>query len=444
MRFLGATGLMLSALAACGGGGGGTDLDATPVDGAVDAPVDAPPGPTAADLFDDTQIRTLDLTVTPADWQWLNDNALLEQDVPADLVWNGLSVARLGLRYKGSVGSLRLCFDGQGNRRCPKLSMKLDFDEYVAGGRFLGLEHLNLHAMMRDATGMKERIVYGLFRAVGVVAPRAAHARVRVNGEDLGLFLLVEAIDREYVQDHFRAIDGGAGNLYKEVWPEHGTTAPYVAALETNTAAPAVDKMVRFAAALAAATPATFRTTLATWVDVPTLVSFLAVDRLVDNWDGFVGWYCPNAVGGTCGNHNYFWYEETARDRMWLLPWDVDNTMQVPSPIRTSYGMPDWTASPTDCARRSIFLGYYGRPPACDHLTALMAEVLWPDYQARTAEVLAGPAGPGVLEAQLDALAAQLAPEVATDAFGPTMAQWQNAVTKLRADIGTLRARVAP
>ena len=436
--------VVVAVAAGCGGGGGDGPVDALPVD-AVDAAIDAPPGPTAADLFDEAQIRTLDLTVAAADWDWLNANPLLEQYVPADLSWNGVTVARLGVRYKGSVGSLRLCFDAQGNRRCPKLSMKLDFDEYVADQRFVGLEHLNLHAMMRDASAMKERIVYGLYRGAGVAAPRAAHARVRVNGADLGLFILVEAIDREFVQDHFRAIDGsGGGNLYKEVWPEHAGPAPYVAALETNATAPNVDRMVRFAAALAATTPATFRATAAAWLDLPTLVSFLAVDRLVDNWDGFVGWYCASATGGTCANHNYYWYEEPGRDRLWLVPWDVDNTMQVPSPIRTSYGMPDWNASPTDCARRSIFLGYFGRPPACDHLTALMAQVLWTDYQARTAELLAGPAGPGVLEAQIDALAAQLAPEVATDGFGPSMTDWQAAVAKLRRDVTTLRARVAP
>ena len=96
----------------CGGGGGDGPVDALPVD-AVDAAIDAPPGPTAADLFDEAQIRTLDLTVAAADWDWLNANPLLEQYVPADLSWNGVTVARLGVRYKGSVGSLRLCFDAR-------------------------------------------------------------------------------------------------------------------------------------------------------------------------------------------------------------------------------------------------------------------------------------------------------------------------------------------
>lgn len=363
--------------------------------------------------------------------------------VPGDLTWNGVSVAQLGVRFKGSVGSLRLCFDQQGNRTCPKLSMKLDFDEYVPGQRFLGLEHLNLHAMMRDPSQMKDRIAYGLFRAAGVPAPRANHGRLRINGEDQGLFVQVEAIDGEFVEDHFRAIDGGEGNLYKEVWPVHAVPDPYRAALETNASPTAdVGPMLRFNAAIGAATPASFRATAATWTDLPTLVSFLAVDRLIDSWDGFVGWYCNQA--GQCANHNYYWYQETGHDRLWLIPWDLDNVMHVPSPIRTNYGMPDWNASPTDCALRPVFLGFYGRPPACDRLTALMATALWADYQARTAELLAGIAGPGVIEAQIDAMRTQLAPEVATDTHGPGMAAWTSAVTDLRADVATLRARVAP
>jgi hypothetical protein len=99
-------------------------------------------------------------------------------------------------------------------------------------------------------------------------------------------------------------------------------------------------------------------------------------------------------------------------------------------------------ASPTDCALRPIFLGLRGRPPACDRLTALMAQVLWTDYEARTAELLAGPAAQ--LEARIDAMRAQLAAEVATDATGPGTTAWQNAVTDLRNDVPALRARVAP
>ena len=434
----------LVAVAACGGGGS----TPTPPDAAADATtpdLDAGPSVSAAQVFDQTVVRRFELTIAPADWQWLQDHARDEQYVAAELRYGDVVRARIGVRFKGSVGTLALCFDGQGQRTCPKLSMKLHFDEYVPGQRFAGLGHLDFHAMIRDPSHMKERLGYGLFRAAGVVAPRSAHARLIVNGADQGLFALVEQIDGEFTEDHFGLADDGEGNLYKEVWPVHATAEPYRAALETNRGATtSVDRMVRFAGALRTATPATFRQVIASWTDLPTLVSYLAVDRLIDSWDGIVAWYCPSNDPAGCSNHNFYWYEESGRDKVWLVPWDLDLTMQVPNPIRTQYAMPDWNASPTDCAPRRVFLGFWGRPPACDHLIGLMAQVLWPDYQARTAALLAGPASAATLEAEIAAMETLLGPEVATDGFGPGVAAWRQAVADLRADLPRLRARVTP
>lgn len=430
--------LALVVVVACEDGPGRDDPDAASI------PVDAAPGvePSADEVFDPAAVRRFELTITPADWQWLNDNAQAEQYVPADLRYGDFSIANIGVRYKGGFGTLDLCFDQNGQRTCPKLSMKLKFDEYVTGQRFAGLKRLNFHSMQYDESHMKDRLAYGLFRAAGVPAPRSVHARLVVNGEDLGLFALVEAIDGEFVEDHFRDVDGGEGNLYKEVWPIHTVAQPYVTALETNQQTAAVDRIIRFAEALAAADATTFRSVVSTWMDLPTLISYLAVDRLVDDWDGFVGWYCTG--DGTCFNHNYYWYEETTQDRVWLLPWDMDNTFQAPSPIRDFYGMPDWNDDPSDCALRQVFLGFFGRPPACDRFTALAAEVLWIDYQTRTAELLAGPASIATLEAEIAAMEALLRPEVTSDDFGPGLSAWESAVDDLRADLVTLRARVTP
>lgn len=431
-------GVMIATAVACGGGGEGDAPDA----GALE--IDARTGPTSDDLFDPTRVHRWEVTVAAADWEQINSDPRAEAYVPADVRWGEYVVAQAAIRYKGGVGSLGLCFDQQGNRLCPKLSMKLRFDEYVAGQRFAGLKRINFHAMMRDASHMKDRLGYGLFRAAGVPAPRSAHARLIVNGEDLGVFALVEEIDGEFVEDHFRDVDGsGEGNLYKEVWPMYGSATPYINALETNEDLnPNVDKMVRFAGALEGANAANFRATIGTWIDIPTLVSFMAVDRLIDNWDGIVAWYCT--AQGICRNHNYFWYEEVGRDRVWLIPWDLDNTMQVPSLMRDSYGVPDWNASPTDCALRQVFFGYYARPAGCDRLIGLTAQTLWAEYEARTAEILAGPASAAVMEAEMAAMEALLEVEVMTDSFGPGINAWRQGVNDLRNDLPTLRARVAP
>ncbi len=405
----------LVALAACGGGD------------------PAPPNDSAI-VFDEDELRTFELEIAPDDWQWLKDNAQLEEYVQGTLHYDGREYGPIGVRFKGGFGTLNLCFDAFGNQTCPKLSMKLDFAEYDPELRFYGMKKLNLHSMIRDPSQLHDRIAYRVFREAGVVAPRAVHGRLVVNGELQGLFAVVEQIDGTFVRDRF----GGDGNLYKEVWPVHTDTAPYVAALETNEESPDVDRMLRFAQALAAADDTTFRATIEAWMDVPALARYLAADRLVDAWDGIVGWY---VVGAGTINHNYYWYEDESADHMTLVPWDMDNTMTVPSPIRSMYGMPDWhEAGP--CDPIPVFLGIQGVPPHCDPLIARLSTILWDDYAAATRELLDGAASLDTLEAHLDAARDQIHDAVAEDPNGPALADWEAAAQELRDELPALRARV--
>lgn len=426
-------------MAACGGSGAGDGADAgTPAGDALVTP-DAALGLGAAEVFDETVIRTYNLTIDPADWQWLNDNAQLEQYVPAELEVVGETYANIGVRYKGSYGTLFSCFDANGNRTCPKLSIKLKLNEYVSGQKFAGLKKINFHSMKSDPTQLHEAIGYTLYRDFGVYAPRSAYAKITVNGESLGLFSLVEAIDGRFTRDRFS--DGGEGNLYKEVWPVYDTEQPYLAGLKTNedTLDPSAARMVRFANDLATSTPQTFRQVLSQWMDVDALMRQLAVDRFIDHWDGIVAWYCQS---NTCSNHNYYFYEEVGRDRVWLIPWDLDNTFTEPSPIRTYYGMPDWDELDRGCAQVDIFWGLRGLPPYCDNFIGKLVTVMWDDYVAATRTFLTQHVDLAALDQRIDTLAALIRPHVAADANGPALADWEAAVQKLKSDIAAKRSYI--
>ncbi len=425
--------LLTSLLSAC--------ADPVPDPGAADATppadADAAVGDPSEFVFDESVIRTYDLTVAPSDWQWLQDNAELEEYVPATLEFEGATFDSVAIRYKGGYGNLYSCFDGQGNRTCKKLSIKLKFSEYDPDRRFYGLKRLNFHSMESDDSKMRDAIGYALYREAGVYAPRASYARVVVNGELLGLFALVEQIDGRFTRHRFP--DGGEGNLYKEVWPEHLTAEPYLAALKTNEDEnPSVDRMLRFAGELSQVSDETFIATMERFVDVDMLMRYMAVDRLIDNWDGIVAWYCF----GPCSNHNYYWYESTAEDRLWLIPWDLDNTFEVPSPIRTFYGMPDWDDQSLGCDFVPIFWGLNGRPPACDPLIRRLATVTWDRYVAATEEILADQYRIEAMHARIDALAAHIADAVAEDPNGPTVVEWQAAVARLKDNIVSIRGYI--
>ena len=430
--------------AACGDDGGGSLTDAGP--GESDAATDAGPSPSSP-IFDESQVRTYELTLTPADWTTLQANALDEVYMPASLSFEGVVTPNVGLRFKGAVGSLQNqgpidalmpCFDGLGRRilaNCPKLGMKVKVSEYDKDQRFYTLKRLQFHSMGSDETKMVERLSYWLFRQMGVYAPRTAHARLVINGEFQGLFIVIEQIDGRFTRENMP--EGGKGNLYKEVWPVHSTQTPYINALKTNEdEMPSADKMVRFAAALEAATDANWEEVLEQWTDVDMLMAKMAVDRAIEHWDGIVAWYCT----GNCFNHNYYWYESTTEDKVWLIPWDMDRAMVWPPPIRTLYGMPDWDDS-SSCAPVPIFFGINGMPPACDKFIGSTSRNLWPRYVAKTQELLAGPFQLSVLEGKVDEYAAQLAPYIDED---PAIdrAAWDAAVIQFKLDLASMRSSI--
>jgi len=435
----------LSLVSAFGCSSDDKGVDAVPNDAGpgVDA---GPAAETSSQIFDESKVRTYELTLSDEDWTTLQATALQEEYKPATLRFEGKEISNVGLRYKGAVGSLQFqgdidslmpCFTQLGERivaNCPKLGMKIKFSEYDPDKRFHTLKRLQFHSMGNDGTKMVERLSYSLFREMGVFAPRTAHARLVINGEFQGLYIVVEQIDGRFTRENMP--EGGEGNLYKEVWPVHSTEQPYIDALKTNRSeAPSASKMVRFAAALEAADDTNFEATLEQWTDVDMLMAKMAVDRAIEHWDGIVAWYCS---GAGCTNHNYYWYESSTEDKVWLLPWDMDRAMVVPTPIRSFYGMPDWDDA-SSCAPVTIFFSVQGLPPACDKFIGSLSRNLWSRYVAKTQELLDGPFQLSALEAKVDLYAAQLAPFIDEDPY-IDRATWDAAVVQFKSDLASLRS----
>ena len=91
-----------------------------------------------------------------------------------------------------------------GNRtlRAPKRSWKIDLeaeDDHVAG-----MAHLDLKAMYNDPAQMREALAWALFRAAGVPSSRHTYAKLAINGRYLGLFSLIEQVDRRFLQGPLR------------------------------------------------------------------------------------------------------------------------------------------------------------------------------------------------------------------------------------------------
>jgi spore coat protein CotH len=92
----------------------------------------------------------------------------------------------------------------------PSFTVKLD--KFVPGQRYLGLKKFMLNNSVQDPTFLAEWLSAQMFRDAGVPAPRATHAFVEFNGRPLGLYVLVEAVNSDFLTQHFR---NGRGNLYE-------------------------------------------------------------------------------------------------------------------------------------------------------------------------------------------------------------------------------------
>jgi hypothetical protein len=460
-------------LAACGGDpesdAAGADAGPEMQDsGPSDDPLDPGPGEgvryfsersdDADYLFDDSELRSYELVLAPEDLASIDADPAAEEYVEGTLKFEDMEIGPVGIRYKGSIGAWFGCVGNMnfanpgGPKICDKLSLKVKVDWPSDDQRFFGLKKLQFHSMKNDDSMMRERLAYQTFRELGVPAPRAVHARLSINGEYQGVFLLVEVIDGRFTRSRF---DDGEGNLYKELWPIDNQGNPRSAqamatTLSTNEDALAMgtastERMERFAQAMAGAEPADRLQVVADWMDVDLSMRYIAVDRALLNDDGVYHWYCGIDSSGGCAPHNFFWYEEQGSDRLYLVPWDMDISMTLVNPITTLF-VP-WDETSHDCAAyqnpTQFALGI--RDAACDPILGSFAE-LGERFDEHSATLLDGPFSQAEVEQDIDRWSAQIRDAVAeADASRPlaiSLAEVQGGVASLKSDLAEMRRRV--
>lgn len=70
---------------------------------------------------------------------------------------------------------------------------------------------------------------YKFIRDLGLLAPRTSYAKVYINEQYWGLYMLVESVDKTFLKDHFGS-KGNDGNLYKTAQ----TGQAYLNTINTN------------------------------------------------------------------------------------------------------------------------------------------------------------------------------------------------------------------
>ena len=188
-----------------------------------------------------------------------------------------------------------------------KPSLTLNFDKFAPGQRFHGLTKIHLNNSVQDPTSLCEQLARELFVDVGVPSPRATPARVRLNGRDLGICVLIEGANKQFVKRNF---DSAKGNLY-----DGGSGGDVTKALKAISGDNPDDRFDLTNLVQAAREPdsATRLGRLEKVLDVERFLCFAATEAFLVHWDGY-------AIGG----NNYRLFHDVGRDKMIFIPHGLD------------------------------------------------------------------------------------------------------------------------
>jgi spore coat protein CotH len=271
----------------------------------------------AAAIFDGSVLHDIFLTINSRDWSALKEHFLDNTYYPCDLKWNGQTVRNIGIRSRGT-----------GSRSGVKPGLRIDFNRYTTDQTFLGLTSLILRNNTQDPSGMRERLSMSLFKRLSMVAEREAHARLYINNTYVGLYTIVESLDKTFLAKNF-AEDGG--HLYEYAFdnsapspfnfgypgadPSLYTPVPFKP--ETLTLDPQGEVLERLFWTINVASDAVWRSSMEEFLDMKKFIRHLAIENFLAEEDGLTGDYGPN---------NFYFYRFVNTNKYQFIPWDKSNT----------------------------------------------------------------------------------------------------------------------
>jgi spore coat protein CotH len=276
---------------------------------------------TTTDLFNNTTLQRVDLELNSSDWAKLRENFQENTYYPADMVWNGQTVRNVGIRSRG-----------RGSRNANKPGLKIDFDRYSTGQKFLGLKSLVLDNLTQDPSGIHETVSMAFYARLGIPTPRETHVKLYVRGQYIGLYALVEAIDKDFLARIYGTIADDTQNdgwLYEFVWQEDwrltdlgGDLAPVKLRFDATTHESETDekkyrKIQELITLINQTSESNFFNTINPRFDIAGFIRFVAAQAFLGDTDGFLGSF---------GMNNFYLYRLENQEQHVLIAWDTDNT----------------------------------------------------------------------------------------------------------------------
>lgn len=250
-----------------------------------------PPG---AEFFTEPTLRAFTVEVSESELVRLRQSP--RAYVTGQVVEAAQVLTNVGIRLRGH-GSFRTVDE--------KPNFTLKFDEFTRNQTYRGLTKLMLHNATQDQTGFADFVARPLFTDAGLPSTRVAHARVQLNGRDLGLYVAIEAMNKEFLKEHFANANG---NLYEANLTDIDVPLEQDTGVRSNQ----LDRVELFRICTITNRAERWRE-LPKVLDVDKFVSFAAMEMLTSHWDGYI-----------LHTNNYRMYHDPRSGQFVFMPHGMD------------------------------------------------------------------------------------------------------------------------
>ena len=227
--------------------------------------------------------------------------------IEATVTVDGVAHEKAGLKLKGNSSLQGISADSEPQ----KLPWLVRFDKFVDGANHDGMTRMVIRASS-STSALNEAVALDLLAKTGLASEKAAHISLSVNGSDPVLRLTCQDLDESWVAQNFDV----AGLLYKAEstgdYTYRGTDeSAYKDVFDQETGKANLTPLIEFLQFINESSDADFQSGLAQRVDVDKMVTYLAFEDVIDNFDDITG---P-------GNNSFLWWAEQA-NQMTVVAWD--------------------------------------------------------------------------------------------------------------------------
>ncbi|MEK3773891.1 CotH kinase family protein [Paenibacillus sp. FSL K6-4396] len=261
-------------------------------------------------LFQTNNVIDVNVTIDDADWKSMLESPLDKDYKNVSVEVDGNKLDNVGFSTKGNL-TLKAVASMEDSDR---YSFRLKFDKYDKTQTLLGLDKMVLNNNYADPSYMREVLHYEALRSIGMDVPMTNYVNLYVNGELVGFYTGVEAVDDSYLERNYGE-DYEEGVLYdtdEKSYLQYEEGSDYSTITKDLGTDKDKSKLKTFIQTLNEM-PEGEKGDIESALDVDSALQYIAGNMVFGNYDSYNG----------DKGHNYMLYSD-ADGKFTVVPWDFN------------------------------------------------------------------------------------------------------------------------